>query len=49
MFRIVVKTGANLAVLQINIIYFDVIDSILDKMGGRLCNSDFSFLPMPLV
>ena len=26
-----------------------VIDLILYKMGKRLCNSDFSFLPMPLV
>ena len=26
-----------------------VIDLILDKMGKRLCNGDFSFFPMPLV
>ena len=26
-----------------------VIDLILDKMGKRLCNADFSFLSMPLV
>ena len=26
-----------------------VIDLILDKMGKRLCNSDFARLPMPLV
>ena len=26
-----------------------VVDQLLDKMGGKLCNSDFSLLSMPLV
>ena len=43
--RIVVQTGTNLDKHHVLI----VIDLILDKMGERLCNGDFSFSPVPLV
>ena len=44
-----VQTGANLAIFQINIIYYMWLIQFFYKTGKRLCNGDLSFLSMPLV